>query len=212
MVTKATARNTAHNPQAVLSDVFARWFYTNYGLSPCYCLLPVASSVSLPTSSSPPTLTLLRISVGRCSTSALKKKSAKYLVQALIRTYIYIYIVNFPYMYLESCFLESFLIFVTVKHIYNKSFNVTFYFLLLISLVFEWRQWQWIAIVWGTFYFLALSIYSYRYKFYSSILFVIRVEGIEDPRGIRIPGWCSISEVTSDRERIIIGTHTLYES
>ena len=34
-------------------------------------------------------------------------------------TYTYIYIVNFPYMYLESCFLESFLIFVTVKHIYN---------------------------------------------------------------------------------------------
>lgn len=60
------------------------------------------------------------------------------------------------------------------------------------------------------FYFDALI--RYRYKFYSSILFVIRVEGIEDPRGIGIPGWCSISEVTLDRERIIIGTHTLFES
>lgn len=37
-VTRTTARNAAHNPWAVLSDVFARWFYTNYGLSPCYCL------------------------------------------------------------------------------------------------------------------------------------------------------------------------------
>lgn len=37
-VTRTTARNAAHNPRAVLSDVFARWFYTNYGLSPCHCL------------------------------------------------------------------------------------------------------------------------------------------------------------------------------
>lgn len=37
-VSRTTARNAAHNPRAVLSDVFARWFYTNYGLSPCHCL------------------------------------------------------------------------------------------------------------------------------------------------------------------------------
>lgn len=138
MVTKATARNTAHNPQAVLSDVFARWFYTNYGLSPCYCLLPVASSVSLPTSSSPPTLTLLRISVGRCSTSALKKKSAKYLVQALI----HIWNRKFSLRVSGIISWNHFVIFVTVEH--NKNFNLFFF---LISLVFKLRQWQWIAIV-----------------------------------------------------------------